>query len=449
MATLPPHPDLDQLRRQAKELLRAARNGDAHALARIGSVSEKLTLSTAQLVLAREHGFASWPAVKTAVDARTRQLAEQVGDFLVASVTDATGRAAHMLRETPELADHGFATAVVLGDTARVHEALERDPGLATRVDDWSGWTPLHAVCSSRWHHLDPARTDGLAVVARLLLDAGADPNAITSTRPEQGARWSALGCATAAASTGSPNDALIRLLVESGAVPVDRDLYLLAFSDRGRESLARLLEQMPDPASSVSAALTTPIGRNDLETLRIMLDGGVDPRRYHNGDDTGSSSPAYDAIIARCSADDPGLVERLTGGERAAILTAAETGNTDAVRVMLDLGFPLDVRGDNGATALHAAAYAGSADAVRLLLDRGADLEATDTSWHATPLGWAIVGSGERPPSNRAADWIATVLALLDAGADTSDVTLSPDDRKPPSDDVARLLREQGIGGR
>lgn len=72
MATLPPNPDLDQLRRQAKELLRAARDGQADAIAHIRTVSGELTLSTAQLALAREHGFASWPALKTAVDARTR-----------------------------------------------------------------------------------------------------------------------------------------------------------------------------------------------------------------------------------------------------------------------------------------------------------------------------------------------------------------------------------------
>ena len=52
------------------------------------------------------------------------------------------------------------------------------------------------------------------------------------------------------------------------------------------------------------------------------------------------------------------------------------------------------------------------------------------------------MVGSGERPATNRHPDWIATVQALLDAGASTAGITLSPDDLKPPSPEVAALLR-------
>src|SRR5205807_3968252 len=57
---LPVHPDLAQLRRQAKELKRAADSGDREALARIRTVSADVSLSTAQLALAREYGFPSW-----------------------------------------------------------------------------------------------------------------------------------------------------------------------------------------------------------------------------------------------------------------------------------------------------------------------------------------------------------------------------------------------------
>lgn len=66
----------------------------------------------------------------------------------------------------------------------------------------------------------------------------------------------------------------------------------------------------------------------------------------------------------------------------------------------MLDAGFPLDARGEDGATALHAAAYSGNADTVRLLLDRGAGIEARDLSWDSTPLDWAAVGSGKSAAS-------------------------------------------------
>jgi hypothetical protein len=115
----------------------------------------------------------------------------------------------------------------------------------------------------------------------------------------------------------------------------------------------------------------------------------------------------------------------------------------------MLDLGFPAEARGgDWGGTPLHVAAYSGSADTVRLLIERGADFEVRDTNWHSTPLDWAAVGSGERPASNPSADWVATVGALLDAGASSKGISLSPDDPKPPSPAVAQALRARGVPG-
>jgi hypothetical protein len=65
---LPVQTNLEQLRRQAKDLLRAAKAGDAEALARIAAVADRLTLASAQLVLAREYGFASWPRLKREVE---------------------------------------------------------------------------------------------------------------------------------------------------------------------------------------------------------------------------------------------------------------------------------------------------------------------------------------------------------------------------------------------
>ena len=124
----------------------------------------------------------------------------------------------------------------------------------------------------------------------------------------------------------------------------------------------------------------------------------------------------------------------------------AAESGNTPAIALMLDLGFPVDARGgDDGGTALHAAAYSGSAPAVRLLLDRGADIEARDTRWNSTPIEWAAVGSGGQPADNPHPDWTAAVQALLEAGASAEDIGFSPDDPKPPSPEVAALLRRHG----
>ncbi len=509
MATLPARPDLGHLRREARDLLRAAQAGDADAAERINAVSGGQNLAAAQLAVAREYGFASWPRLKSAVEARTRDLAEQAQRFCEASIRDWSGQAVRMLEAAPELAGYNFATAVVLGDAERVRREIARDPGLVNQADDRWGFTALHAVCASRWHRLDPARADGLAAVARLLLDAGAD------WRGTSGAGgWKPLGCAVA----GELNPAIVALLLERGASPDDRDLYHAGFADDDHETLRLLLAHTDDVAGTATSAIAAPLSRRDTEGVRLLLDAGADPNRY--ADDADEPAPlvyaavrtdspaelvelllsrgadpvapgpdgrspyafavskgrtdladlltsygaqadasAADELLAAClSGDvsaareclerDPGLFSSLTDAQQGAALgQAAETGNLRAITVMLDLGFSVQARGENGATALHAAAYAGSADVVGLLIGRGADLEATDSIFNSPPLDWALVGSGEHPDSNPAADWIRTVEVLLDAGASTADITLSPDDPKPPSTAVADYLRRRGIG--
>jgi hypothetical protein len=174
MSGLPEHPDLDQARRQAKELLRAAQADDAVALSRLEAVSAPLTLAGAQLALARELGQPGWPALVREIEARRTPIPENVERFLRSSVNQQIGAAARMLYENPALAESGFPAAVVLGDTTRVEAELRRDPDAAIRVNAGSGWTALHLACASRFH-LDPARAPGLSEVARLLLDGGAE----------------------------------------------------------------------------------------------------------------------------------------------------------------------------------------------------------------------------------------------------------------------------------
>ena len=70
MPELPDRPNLDQLRRQARELLRAATHNEPAAVARLGVVSGRITLSAAQLALAREYGYRNWPTLKAEVERR-------------------------------------------------------------------------------------------------------------------------------------------------------------------------------------------------------------------------------------------------------------------------------------------------------------------------------------------------------------------------------------------
>src|SRR4030095_3834020 len=81
---LPDRPDLDQLRRQAKELLDAFRSGDEDALTEANRFHQGVdpamfALHDAQLVLARSYGFDSWPKLKAYVDGVTiRRLVDGV-----------------------------------------------------------------------------------------------------------------------------------------------------------------------------------------------------------------------------------------------------------------------------------------------------------------------------------------------------------------------------------
>ena len=508
MPTLPENPDLDQLRRQAKELVRAARGGDPGALARIESVSGEFTLAAAQLAIAREYGMRSWPALRAEVQARTCSLRERVEAFVAASVGYRVGRAARLLAEHPEIADYNLATAVVLGDVGAVKRALDADPELVSRRDPRTGWTALHAVCASRWH-LDPARAEGLHAVARVLLDAGADPNG----RSGDG-RWAPLECAVTSATGDRRNEPIIALLLERGANVTDGDLYAAGFA--GRWCVQTLLGHVADVAEVAEMALGAPISTADVETVRLLLDAGADPRRYRNGDrqpvailpealarnaptqlielllshgaevtapDSDGRSPyrlaaaldredvtellerhgahddrtAVDRLLGACRrgdretamglvAEHPDLPGALTVQHAAAIVIAAEAGDAAAVELMLEIGIPINTRNDDGATALHVAAHSGSAPTVRLLLAREADIEAHDHVFDASPLAWATVGSGEQPASAPNPDWEAVVRTLLDAGASTERMILEAGEVSQPSLEVADLLRARGV---
>jgi ankyrin repeat protein len=548
-AGLPERPHLDQLRRQAKELKDAARAGDQSALGRLrpyvtdgGSV----TLAAAQLVVAREHGFDSWARLKAEVELRTAQLAERVSMFLQRSLTGSPA-AARLLRAEPSIASHDIRTAAVLGEVAAVRRLMAADPIVAVRADAELGWPPLLYVCMSRWHRLMPPepemtaeeavrrlreRAAGMVEVARLLLDAGADPNTTVDGRPAEPGPCSALY----AAAGHADHAAITALLLERGARPDDHVVYLAAFHAHPRRSAPGVIPGLRGPAGhdclrlllshhglpAASTALAAPISLGDAEGVRMMLDAGADPNRLLPGERLGEAyrdEPArtpvsaairlgcdlalVDLLLARggdpngigpdqlspyqaaihagrsdlaellvrygardestptdrfltaCAHADragalqllhqqPGLRDSLTEDDHAVMVAAADRGATDAIRLMLDLGFPVDTHArPDATTALHASARSGSADVVRILVDAGADIEARDSVRNASPLFWAVIGSGLRLGHNPHPDRVATVRALLDAGADPDQAWAGA---TFPEVAVARLLVERGI---
>ncbi len=165
---LPERPSLEQLRKEAKDLLRDARGGDASALARITATerstpSARTTLADAQLAIAREFGFPSWPKLVRHVEVVTG------GGFmlrpLIRPVELSPGRRWTIADGTDAPTDDVFAMFVAAreGDIATVKLLVTRTPSLATVEYNYT--PPIHFAV--REGHRD---------VAEFLLNHGADP---------------------------------------------------------------------------------------------------------------------------------------------------------------------------------------------------------------------------------------------------------------------------------
>ncbi|HKE89278.1 MAG TPA: ankyrin repeat domain-containing protein [Gemmatimonadales bacterium] len=186
---LPPRPDLDQLKHQAKDLLHSAERREPGARARFrvlpafASAADNdldraaLALHDAQSVIAREYGFDSWKTLREHAEELTLEFDAAVGQFLEAA-TDASGhRAERILGLHPGIASANFHTALVLGDAKRVEARLDQDPSLATKPGGPRGWEPIHYVCYSAVAHDSPERAAGLAAITKRLIALGVDPN--------------------------------------------------------------------------------------------------------------------------------------------------------------------------------------------------------------------------------------------------------------------------------
>ena len=117
---LPDRPNLEQLRNQAKTLLRAAKAGDPAALRRfralpacagkttaeIGALA--LALHDAQSVIAREHGFDSWNALRERVEELTFGFETALDRFIEAATGGRHERADRLLALHPGIADATF-----------------------------------------------------------------------------------------------------------------------------------------------------------------------------------------------------------------------------------------------------------------------------------------------------------------------------------------------------
>ncbi len=473
-ASLPQDPDLGQLRNQARELQRAVRDGDEAAWARVARwhpappSPDAFRLTAAQLVLAREHGFASWARLRRYVQIVTagrwdpgRPAApdESTADrFLrLASLTYSRDESAdavaarQLLAAHPGLTADSMLVAAACADAAAVRRHLADRPATATAAGGPHRWSPLLYQAYAR-HDPDVGR-DATLETARLLLDAGADPN--------DGRFWHALPTPftvlTGVLGYGEQRQPwhphaidFARLLLDAGADPNDGQalynrmfgssddhLVLLFGYGLGRDANGpwyRLLgESLEPPTVMLRSLLAWAVAHDQRERVALLARHGVDiaapftetrsPQRYTpvefaliNGHrelaaelrQLGAGAPQLspaDAFVAAVLAGDadtagetPAAVVAAVRQRRPGLVTwAAAQGAEGSVELLVRAGFDVNARGRSDIpsnmpwhTALHVAAGNGDLALARALLALGADPDIRDQHYQGTPLGWA-----------------------------------------------------------
>jgi len=339
--SLPPRPNLNQLKRQAKELLRHQPH--------VGRLRD------AQRTIAEEYGFASWDALRTHVQ----------------SIVGAVSRS---IIKPPELdSEEGGVvwnalTASDDGDVDTLRRLVERDPRLS-RAEYW--YTPaIHFAV--REGHLE---------AVRLLLEAGADPE------------WNGLYDGSLIVMTGDRGHAEVGRLLEEAR---DRRGRVLAGSDsdpihaaitrEDTREVRRLLDTNPglvDVGNEIGASpLHRAVGRGVHKLAALLLERGANVHAVLSsarglGGGFWTDLQAIDLAIwnGRRSGDRRMIRLLLEHGATFDLTVAAALGEIERVRQMLDEK-PARIRETrpSGRRPLSAAIEAGQDAVARLLLERGAD---------------------------------------------------------------------------
>lgn len=327
-------------------------------------------LADAQLFLARAHGFPSWPRF---IDH-------------VAHLSDADSA----VRRFEAAAD-----AVVAGDDATLRRMLQADPDLArARSTRDHRSTLLHYIAANGFEDWRQRTPSNAVEIARLLLDAGADVNAVSDAYGGRSTPLSLTATSVHPEKAGMQLDLLDLFLSRGATLHQDDVRSCLA---NGRLRAARALAERGAPLDLESAA---GVGRVDV--VRSLFDSASDAQRA------------------------------------AALAWATQYGQREVFAELIERGVPAGAPvGDEGPTALHWAAYGGHADLARTLLARGASATARETRYGGTPLGWALYAwEGER---HRTPNYYEVVALLVRAGA-----TLEPDGCADDVDRARMIARLQ-----
>ena len=195
---------------------------------------------------------------------------------------------------------------------------------------------------------------------------------------------------------------------VRNGTLPDDIASVAQAIIDAARrEGEANLQEQLDYALTLVSWSWIARERGVQLRLIDVLVDAGAALDGNQNNALVNGNVAAAEHLVRRGATltlevalvlgwwdDVDRLLPTVSVPDRQfAFVLSALNGNDRALRRMLRAG--VDVNAPSAGlyshgTPLHHAVSSGALDAVRVLVDGGADLNARDTAWGGTPLGWA-----------------------------------------------------------
>ena len=442
--TLPAAERVEHHRKAAKDLLRAARAGQADAVGRlqesIGELPAQLRLADAQRAIAREHGHSSWAAFRRDIERQadepgrsvarigpvTPERYEEGAAKLLRDLADGDTRSRRRFRaHVPRLA--------AVGDTALGERATIADARLViARECGFPTWRRLVAGLheeSEGWRrggqHPKPVAAARAAIragdAARLKRLLDADPELV---RAEVGAGGSLLGEVAQPDVFGSSlghdlgvDRACVDLLIERGS-DLDGPLTLAACYDRLELVTILLAAGARADARGIHGVtpLQTAIYHGSRASADVLAAAGLVPdapwiaagagrtdrlERFLDGHG-GLTAEAY---LHRPNPADIGWLHRLPARDvpqevlDEALVHAAQNERPEAVAWLLEHGADPDAGPYQGCGALHLAAAFGAIQCVRLLVAAGADIDRTNDFNGDNAIGWAgYVLEQERP---------------------------------------------------